>query len=80
MADLTDHEMLLEIHADVSDIKEFMDCMRQTIYGNGNLEGGLVSRQNVLASRVNTIAKILAFVGGPLVAAILVYLVGLLVK
>ena len=80
MGELTDHEMLLEIHADVSDIKETMGCMRETLYGNGNLEGGLVSMQNVLRSRVDTIVKILTFVGGPIAAALLVYLVGLWVK
>ena len=80
MSELTDHEILLELHADVKDVKETLSCMRQTIYGNGNMEGGLVTKQVVLGSRVDTIVKILTFVGGPLVAAILVYLVGLLVK
>mgnify|MGYP001597261534 CR=1 FL=1 len=80
MPELTDHEMILEIHADVADIKESVGTIRKTLYGNGNIDGGLVSRQNVLTGRIDTISKLLTFVGGPLVAAILVYLVGLLVK
>ena len=80
MAELTDHEMILEIHADVSDIKGSADTIRKTLYGNGNPDGGLVTKQAVLVGRIDSIVKILTFVGGPLVAAILVYLVGLLVK
>ena len=80
MTELTDHEVLLEVHADVKEVKETLDCMRQTLYGNGNMEGGLVTKNAVLNGRVDSIVKILTFVGGPLVAAILVYLVGLLVK
>jgi len=80
MGELTDHEMILEVHSDVKDIKELMDCMRQTLYGNGNMEGGLVTKSIVVGNRVDTIVKILMFVGGPFVAAVIIYLVGLLVK
>lgn len=80
MAELTDHEMILEIHSDVADIKESVGTMRQTLYGNGSESGGLVTKQAVLSGRVESVVKILTFVGGPLVAAILIYLVGLLVK
>ena len=80
MSELTDHEILLELHADVKDVKETLSCMRQTIYGNGNMDGGLVTKQAVLGGRMDAIVKILTFVGGPLVAAIIIYLVGLLVK
>jgi len=80
MTELTDHEVLLEVHADVKDIKESVSTMRQTLYGNGNESGGLVTKQAVLGGKIDSIVKILTFVGGPLVAAILVYLVGLLVK
>ena len=80
MTELTDHEVLLEVHADVKDIKESVSTMRQTLYGNGNPDGGLVTKQAVLVGRIDSIVKILTFVGGPLVAAIIIYLVGLLVK
>ena len=80
MTELTDHEVLLEVHADVKDIKESVSTMRQTLYGNGNESGGLVTKQAVLGGKIDSVVKILTFVGGPLVAAILVYLVGLLVK
>ena len=80
MSELTDHEILIELHADVKDVKETLSCMRQTIYGNGNMDGGLVTKQAVLGGRMDAIVKILTFVGGPLVAAIVIYLVGLLVK
>ena len=80
MTEMTDHEVLLEVHADVKDIKESVSTIRQTLYGNGNESGGLVTKQAVLGGRIDAIVKILAFVGGPLVAAILVYLVGLLVR
>ena len=80
MSELTDHEILIELHADVKDVKETLSCMRQTIYGNGNMDGGLVTKQAVLGGRMDAIVKILTFVGGPLVAAIIIYLVGLLVK
>jgi len=80
MSELTDHEMILEIHADVADIKESVGTLRKTLFGNGNPDGGIVSRQNVLSGRVDAIVKILTFVGGPIAAALLVYLVGLLVK
>ena len=80
MAELTDHEMILEIHSDVADIKESVGTIRKTLYGNGNTDGGLITKQSVLSGRIDSIVKILTFVGGPLVAAILVYLVGLLVK
>ena len=80
MSDLTDHEILLELHSDVKDVKETLDCMRQTIYGNGNMEGGLVTKSVLVEKRVDTIVKILMFVGGPFVAAVIIYLVGLLVK
>ena len=80
MAELTDHEMILETHSDVADIKESVGIIRKTLYGNGSADGGLVSKQNVLTGRIDTISKLLTFVGGPLVAAIVIYLVGLLVK
>ena len=80
MGELTDHEVLLEVHADVKDIKESVSTMRQTLYGNGNESGGLVTKQAVLGGKIDSIVKILTFVGGPLVAAIIIYLVGLLVK
>jgi len=80
MTELTDHEVLLEVHADVKDIKESVSTMRQTLYGNGNESGGLVTKQAVLGGKIDSIVKILTFVGGPLVAAIIIYLVGLLVK
>ena len=54
--------------------------MRQTIYGNGNMEGGLVTKSVLVEKRVDTIVKILMFVGGPFVASVIIYLVGLLVK
>lgn len=80
MTEMTDHEILLELHADVKDVKESVSGLRQTLYGSGNGEGGLVTKQAVLSGRMDSIVKILTFVGGPLVAAILVYLVGLLVR
>ena len=80
MSELTDHEILLELHSDVKDVKETLDGMRQTIYGNGNMEGGLVTKSVLVEKRVDTIVKILMFIGGPFVASVIIYLVGLLVK
>ena len=80
MSELTDHEMILEIHADVADIKESMVTVRKTLYGNGNAEGGLITKQSVLSGRIDSVVKILIFIGGPFVAAIAVYLVSLLVS
>ena len=80
MGELTDHEIILEMREDIKDVKESVAVIRKTLYGNGNTGESLSTKLAVATSRIDTITKIITFVGGPLVAAILVYLVGLLVK
>ena len=80
MGELTDHEIILEMRDDIKDVKESVVVIRKTLYGNGNTGESLSTKLAVATSRIDTITKIITFVGGPLVAAILVYLVGLLVK
>ena len=80
MGELTDHEIILEMREDIKDVKETVVVIRKTLYGNGNTGESLSTKLAVASSRIDTVVKILTFVGGPLVAAILVYLVGLLVK
>ena len=80
MSELTDHEIILEMREDIKDVKESVVVIRKTLYGNGNTGESLSTKLAVATSRIDTITKIITFVGGPLVAAIIIYLVGLLVK
>ena len=78
MSEMTDHEILLEVHSDMKDVLEAITTFRKTLYGNG--EDGLIGKHNLLKQRVDTAGKIIVVIGGTLVSIVIVYFFNLLVK
>lgn len=62
ITELTDHEMLLEIWADVKELKDTYVGLRKTVYGNGG--AGLVSKTTALELDVRRMSKALTWLGG----------------
>ena len=73
---MTDHEMILEIWADVKDLKKESDVVRKSLFGNGGV--GLLAKHETLAVQVGNIItaigsrdKLATYIGGALFLLVL---------